>query len=78
VDDVVIFQSPISWLIQPNGNALNMFAFDLNTVFSIMSLVGVPWHPIKNKGQDFMLTVKYVSFLWDLENHHVSLPDKNA
>src|SRR5882672_5741378 len=37
---------------------------------------GIPWHPIEKKGQDFASSVKYVGFLWDLEQRRVSLPDK--
>ena len=43
-----------------------------------MSLLGVLWHPIDIKGQDFASTVPYVGFIWDLANHTVSLSKKKC
>jgi len=73
VDDMVIFQPLSSLLIHPGSIILNTYAFNLNTVFHIMTPLGIPWHPIETKGQDFASSVKYVGFQWDLETHHVFL-----
>ena len=74
VDDVVIFRVPVS----PSRSALPAFSFDLKMVFRITAPLGVPWHPIEKKGQDFASSVKYVRFLWDLDHRRVSLPDKKC
>jgi len=74
VDDVVIFRvlNGISFGTPPS------FDFDLSSIFRIMDPLGVLWHPIETKGQDFGSSVKYVGFLWDLDHRRVSLPDKKC
>ena len=52
VDNVVFFHVPVS----PSCSALPSFSFDLNMVFHITAPLGIPWHPIKKKGQDFVLS----------------------
>ena len=44
----------------------------------IMDLLGIPWHLISKKGQDFSLTFKYLGFQWDLTLWTVSLSDKKC
>src|SRR5882724_1832226 len=75
VDDVVIFCSP-SHSFSSISTPPQSFDFDLKYVFHIMSPLGLPWHPIEKKGQDFASMVKYLSFLWDLDLRTVSLLDK--
>jgi len=70
VDDVVIFWFPSASLIQPGSAILNMFPFDLSSIFNITTPLGVPWHLIETKGQYFASSIKYVDFLWDLESRH--------
>jgi len=43
-----------------------------------MNPLGVPWHPIESKGQDFQSMVSYIGFIWSLENHSVSLSYKKC
>jgi len=47
-------------------------------IFWVTDPLGIPWHPIEKKGQDFGVMVKYVGFLWDLVHHKVSLPEKKC
>ena len=68
---VVIFHVPVS----SSCGALPSFSFDLST-FHITAPLGVLWHPIEKKGQDFAFSVKYVGFLRDLDCCRVSLPEK--
>jgi len=63
-------------LIKPGGTILNTYSFYLNTIFDITTPLGILWHLIETKGQDFASLVKYVGFQWDLESHCVSLPEK--
>ena len=76
VDDVVIFRTP-SHSINSRGSVFS-YNFDLPSVFHISDPLGVPWHPIEKKGQDFAFSVKYVGFQWDLEHQRVSLPEKKC
>jgi len=75
VDDVVIFRIPIQ-PFDPSSGATPSFNFDLSKIFHISDTLGVLWHPIEKKGQDFAFSVKYVGFLWDLDRRRVSLPDR--
>jgi len=75
VDDVVIFRVPFPCSLA-SRHITYSYDFDLLSVFRITDPLGIPWHPIERKGQDFAFTVKYVGFLWDLEHWRVSLPEK--
>ena len=41
-----------------------------------MDPLGVPWHLVDIKGQDFAPSVTYVGFLWDIQDWSMSLPSK--
>ena len=45
-------------------------------ILAITNLLGVPWHPIESKGQDFQSVVSYIGFVWSLEGFSVSLSCK--
>jgi hypothetical protein len=71
VDDFVFFHFPL-----PNSPPANPhFQFDLKSILSISEPLGIPWHPVSVKGQDFGSLVTYVGFTWDLAQRTVSLPD---
>jgi len=76
VDDIVIFRTPCH--SSSSRDIPYPYEFDLASIFRITDLVGIPWHPIEKKGQDFCFSVKYVGFLWDLEHRKVSLPEKKC
>ena len=83
IDNVVIFQSPISAPTESfsfhNSPADNFtYSIDLPSFFDMTSPLGILWHPIEKKGQDFAFSVKYVSFLWEISSHQVSLTDKKC
>jgi len=61
VDDFVIFHSP-SLLCLPDA------------VFYVTDPLGIPWHPVSKKGQDFGMTFKYLGLIWYLTAQMVSLP----
>jgi len=72
VDNFCIFQTPII----KNGPSPLQYTFDISSILSITDPLGIPWHPIEMKGQNFATTVPYVGFIWDLANHSVSLSAK--
>jgi len=37
--------------------------------------LSIPWHPISKIGQGFSPSFKYLSFIWSLPGHLVSLPE---
>jgi len=75
VDDFVIFRSPSA---SPLSVDEFTFEYDLACIAWIMDPLGIPWHPISKKGQDFGSSFKYLGFLWDLTTCSVSLPDEKC
>jgi len=73
VDDFVFFPIPCLPL-EPNSS-LPHFNFTLNDILRITSPLGIPWHPITNKGHDFSSCFAYMGFNWNLPLHMVSLPE---
>src|SRR5882724_11222576 len=76
VDDFVFFHVPIPHPLNTHTHTHFQYKYDISSVFAITDPLGVPWHPINAKGQDFSPSVPYVGFLWSLENHTVSLSCK--
>jgi len=72
IDDFCVFWTPII----ENSPLPLKYAFDISSIHSIMEPLGIPWHPIEIKGQEFAMTVPYIGFVWDLANHLVSLTTK--
>ena len=76
VDDFVFFCTPV---IASPGHPVSlphMYPYDLNRILALTTLLGIPWHPISHKGQDFALTFSYVGFNWDLAMRTVTIPDE--
>jgi len=78
VDDVIIFRSLVCSFINVDSMPEFTYGFGFDLVFDITMPLGVPWHLIESKGQDFTSSIKYIGFLWDLKLHHVSLPEKKC
>jgi len=72
-DNFCLFHVPVSITTDKDGVLVAHFSTDIDLVLMFTSLLGIPWHPVAIKGQCFTSTVTYVSFLWDLDNHMVSL-----
>ena len=76
VDNFVIFCSPSP--PPPHGSPSpeppQTYAYGLHQLLSITNPLGIPWHPISSKGQDFDTHFKYLGFNWDLSAQTVSLP----
>ena len=60
----------------PLSHCLTFFAYDLNDVFSVTKPLGIPWHNISKKGQDFAPHFDYVGFSWNIIKRSVTVPDE--
>jgi len=77
VDDFCIFHIPTHSTMNDQNETLKHYSIDLMSVFSVTDPLGMLWHPIWVKGEDFASSVIYVGFLWNLRDHMVTLLDKN-
>lgn len=59
---------------QINLNHPSPFQYNRSDVFAITDPLGIPWHNISKKGQDFAPQFNYVSFHWDIAMKSVSVP----
>jgi len=73
VDNFVIFRSPTA---SHSLGGVVVYDYDLTNVTKIMDPLGIPWHPISKKGQEFGPSFTYLSFQWDLTLRSVSLPNE--
>jgi len=78
VDDFVFFCAPSHSYLDAKGTIQHLYLYDLASILDIKRPLGIPWHPIEAKGQDFGPMVSYVGFVWDLEHHSVSLSPKKC
>jgi len=62
VDDFVIFRSPSTSSLSVDEYT---FDYDLACIAQITDPLGIPWHAVLKKGQDFGSSFKYLGFLWD-------------
>ena len=76
VDDFLFFRIPIPVPFYPSSPLHIQYSYDLSTIISITAPLGVPWHPVETKGQDFQPSVTYVGFVWNLDTRSVSLSCK--
>src|SRR5882724_9705139 len=79
VNNFVIFRSPSDRHATLTNHSYDCVsdctsAYDLTCMMQITDPLGIPWHPISKKGQDFGLSFKYLGFLWDLTVWTTSLP----
>ena len=76
VDDFIFFQElallPSS---QAYPNHASPFQYNLSDVFTVTNPLGIPWHDILKKGQDFAPHFSYVGFHWDIAEKSVSVPE---
>ena len=66
VDDFCIFHIPTHSTMNDQNETLKHYSIDLMSVFSVTDPLGMLWHPIWVKGEDFASSVIYVGFLWNL------------
>ena len=71
VNNFVIFRSPSGSHSLPIGGT---YDYDLACMMWITDPLGIHWHPISKKGQDFGPSFKYLGFPWNLADHSVMLP----
>ena len=80
VDDFVLFRSPsptttITRSFAPSTPDLH-FPYDLTTILEFTAPLGIPWHSVTRKGQDFGTTFSYIGFFWNVSNHTVSISEE--
>src|SRR5882724_5068962 len=78
VDVFVFFRTPSSSTTDTSGAKSHAYSYDLSSIWNVTDPLRVPWHPIKAKGQDFGPSVSYVGFVWNLEDHSLSLSPKKC
>jgi len=76
VDDFCVFRSPSNSSYDRNNQLIHHCPFDLKLIHDIMDPLGILWHLIIVTGQDFVSTIPYVDFMWELSNCTVSLSEK--
>ena len=76
VDDFCLFCVPVSIAADLDHAMAMHYSTDIDSILAFTSPLGILWHPVVVKGQDFISTVPYVGFLWDLDNRLVSLSSK--
>ena len=73
VNDFVFFCKPIHPAIHPTHS----FCYGLNDILAIMRSLGIKWHDVTKKGQDFRPSFTYVGSSWDIIHRTVHvLEDK--
>ena len=68
VDDFIFFREPTHLFDCPQ------FPYGLSGILTLTNPLGIPWHSIAKKGQDFALRFDYVGFCWDIATRCVSVP----
>src|SRR5882724_9250252 len=63
VDYFAIFHSPVSSGTNAYGVIKYSYSYDLPMIMDITDPLGIPWHQIETKGQDFGSTVSYIGFI---------------
>jgi len=76
VDNFIFFCTPK--LSESHSLTDLQYRNDITAILSITNPLGIPWHPIEAKGQDFHSTVSYVGFIWSLDSHSISLSCKKS
>ena len=73
-DDLNIFCFPIDG----DGSSESPFIYRYNSeqILLLVASLGILWHPLEKKGQDFSFTTTYTGFNWDIPKCLVSLPEK--
>jgi len=76
--DFCLFCIPITTASVEKDEMIPCYSTDIHLILTFTCPLGVPWHPVTTKGQDFASTVPYVRFIWDLDNRTVSLSSKKC
>ena len=71
VDDFIFFRCPV----QPSltVDSPPFLSFNLSSILNITKPLGIPWHPLMKKGDNFQNSCSYVSFEWDILSKSVSI-----
>ena len=71
VDDFVLFREPT----HSSSQLSRPFYYNLDDILVIMKLLGIPWHDVTKKGQDFRPSFTYIGFTWDIRCRTVHVPE---
>jgi len=77
-DDFCLFHIPTPHALADKGILSHHYSIDITSVFLITDPLGLPWHPVDVKGQDFASMVSYMGFLWDLQSQSMLLLTKKC
>src|SRR5882724_10681648 len=78
VDDFFFFCVPTHSTLNDKNESIQHCSKYIALVFSIMAPLGMPWNPVTIQGQDFVPSIVYVGFLWDLTNIQSCCLPRNA
>ena len=76
VDDFLFVREPIPLGPDSEGDHTLQYPFNIDDIKRCTAPLGIPWHDLDSKGQDFSFNVEYVGFDWDLLNKVVKLPER--
>ena len=73
-NDLNIFHFPLHGDGSPGSPFI--YHYDSRQILDLVAPLGIPWHPLEKKGQDFSFLMTYTGFTWDIPKSLVSLPEK--
>ena len=76
VDDFIFFREPVPLGLDSDESLALWYRFDVDDIKRCTAPLGILWHDLDSKGQDFSFEVEYVGFNWDLVNKVVKLPER--
>ena len=75
VNNFIFFCSPSNASHILHNSSPPVYCFDLNTIVTITTPLGIPWHPPCVKGSNFNFLFLFVSFSWHCAQCTLSLPE---
>ena len=75
-DDLNIFRFPIDG--DRSSESPFIYCYNSKQILHLVASLGILWHPLEKKGQDFSFTTTYTGFNWDIPKCLVSLPEKKC
>ena len=73
-DDLTVFRFPSGGC--GSSSAPFSYDYDREKALNLISPLRIPWHPLENKGQDFLPSFTYVGLSWNIPLRQVRLPEE--